>query len=90
MVPQPCKDRKTPTTAAAVSEDCKCRCPVCHARSQAAEQAGHSSPLLTWHEQTEALALLHYWWEHNRGGLPMDEAVVLFTKTMLDKHAART
>ncbi len=46
-----------------------------------------ASPL-TSQEQQEVLVLLRYWWEFHRGGLPMDEAVVLFTKRLLDKHAA--
>ncbi len=43
---------------------------------------------LTLEEQREALVLLRYWWEYNRGGLPMDAAILLFTKTLLDKHPA--
>ncbi len=43
---------------------------------------------LTWQEQQEVLVLLRYWWEFHRGGLPMDEAVLLFTKALLDKHSA--
>lgn len=47
-----------------------------------------STPPLTWQEQQEALVLLRYWWEFHRGGLPMDAAILLFTKTLLDKHPA--
>ncbi len=52
-----------------------------------ARARGPASPL-TWQEQQEALVLLRYWWEYNRGGLPMDEAVLLFTKALFDKHPA--
>ncbi len=59
-------------------------CPTCR------DIVRSAAPPLTWQEQQEVLVLLRYWWEFHRGGLPMDEAVLLFTKALLDKHPARS
>ncbi len=106
MVPEPCKDRKTPTAVPRATNDrltqcsvCKGRgvfspdwrkdCKTCHGRGFVpVKMTGVAG--LTWQEQQEVLVLLRYWYECGRGGLPMDEAVLLFTKALLDKHPART
>ncbi len=63
---------------------CHSNCPTCR------DIVRSAAPPLTLHEQQEVLVLLRYWSEHHRGQLPMDEAVLLFTKALLDKHSART